>query len=514
MGESYNRAYDVIVTIQQLRELEEIIEFIQTPSSGIPYGNLSSELHAVHGTTTGALRGTSYLNLERKDSLATSTDPETNTAKRDTMQKLWYARLREVRRDTETWQQILSIHSLVSSPKLSPHMWLKFSNLMRKQKNFERASKLLESLLSEDPGYELEDDEGVEDDDEVTFIKSEEDSDGKEKENSSSKPLRNSSKQKIIPIPRKGDGKVYFSYLNLLWDEGGERKMAAFRQMSKWISRFKYYNKSVPSTAGNFVIENRQLEKKDSGINGSRRESDGNGDDNMGEPTSQPSNNDNQGLSRSQQARCYAKLAQWYLELHEQDLDESNVPTMIETSKQAIEHDPEWHKAWRTWAVTNYTALQYYHKKSENHPKISSHHLPAVSGFIRSIALSPRANLQDTLRLLSLWFSYGYHKEIDAVIRDGFKTLNIDTWLSVLPQLIARIHVYHVRAGISQLLSKLGEKHPQALVFPITVATKDPMRTRVTAAHAIMNELKQHSSKLLQEAAIVSRYALEERAKE
>eukprot|EP01127_Copromyxa_protea_P021217 TRINITY_DN7249_c0_g1_i1.p1 TRINITY_DN7249_c0_g1~~TRINITY_DN7249_c0_g1_i1.p1 ORF type:complete len:2507 (+),score=519.55 TRINITY_DN7249_c0_g1_i1:98-7618(+) len=447
VGESYNRAYDVIVSVQQLRELEEIIEFLQKPviSSGLE----CTGLYASQNITNHVAGSVS------------STSPENHMLRRETFKNLWYTRLREVRRDTETWKNILSTHALISSPKLSPHLWLKFSNLMRKKKDFARASKLLETLLVDEDESES----------------------GSIHETGSSDTLHEGRTPKIIPIPTKGDGRVYYSYLNLLWDEGGERKMVAFKQMSSWITRFKIYNNNP------YNEHEKEKETDDDLSAGGRAESDY--------------------VSKSLQARCYAKLAHWYLELHEQDLDESHIPIMIETSKQALEYDPNWHKSWRTWAITNYTALQYYSKKSENHPKIAMHHLPAVSGFIRSIALSPRENLQDTLRLLTLWFGYGYSKEIDTAIRESFKTLNIDTWLSVLPQLIARIHVSHVRTGVNQLLSKLGEKHPQALVFPITVALKDPMRTRVTAAHAIMNELKQHSSKLLQEAAFVSKELIE-----
>jgi FKBP12-rapamycin complex-associated protein len=488
VGESYNRAYDVIVSIQQLRELEEIIEYLQTPR---PSNDPSL-----------CMRPTSpYLSLDSgRDTGLPSSATDSHLQRRETMKRLWYARLREVRRDTETWQGILSTHALVSSPKLSPHLWIKFSNLMRKKKNFPRAAKLLENLLlngeevnATDDDYSIGDEEGK--DKECSagpsgHCQGEEETKDKEKEETKEKSKSKSSSlpRPIIPIPTKGDGKAYFSYLNLLWDEGGERKMAAFKQMSAWTATFRSPNRPGSYSSDHSERDSRDSEGDGAGLSASRLE----------ELESQ--------ISKSQQARCYAKLAHWNLELHEQDLDEAIIPAMIETSKQAIEHDPDWHKAWRTWAVINYAALQCYSKKSENHPKIGSHLLPAVSGFIRSISVSPRENLQDTLRLLTLWFGYGYHKEIDTAVREGFKTLNIDTWLSVLPQLIARIHVLHVRAGIGHLLSKLGEKHPQALVFPITVATKDPMRSRVAAARKIMMELKLHSSKLFQEAALVSRY--------
>lgn len=106
--------------------------------------------------------------------------------------------------------------------------------------------------------------------------------------------------------------------------------------------------------------------------------------------------------------------------------------------------------------------------------KIEQHLLPAVIGFIRSIALAPYDNLQDTLRLLNLWFKYGSRKEIEKAVAEGFEMLNLDTWLPVIPQLMARIHipVRSVRQGIHKLLSTLGKKHPQALVFPLIVASR------------------------------------------
>lgn len=67
---------------------------------------------------------------------------------------------------------------------------------------------------------------------------------------------------------------------------------------------------------------------------------------------------------------------------------------------------------------------------------------------------------------------------MEAAIRLGFTCINIDNWLAVIPQIIARIHIPHVRNGIDQLLNLLSVKHPHALVFPISVAYKDPMRTR------------------------------------
>lgn len=62
--------------------------------------------------------------------------------------------------------------------------------------------------------------------------------------------------------------------------------------------------------------------------------------------------------------------------------------------------------------------MTHYAKQSDTHPQISAHLLPAVTGFIRSIALAPSENLQDTLRLLTLWFTYGFKREIETAIKE------------------------------------------------------------------------------------------------
>lgn len=67
---------------------------------------------------------------------------------------------------------------------------------------------------------------------------------------------------------------------------------------------------------------------------------------------------------------------------------------------------------------------------------IAQHLTPAIKGFFRSIALSSAQSLQDTLRLLTLWFKYGDQKEVNNALLEGFSTVTIDTWLQVIPQVI------------------------------------------------------------------------------
>lgn len=70
---------------------------------------------------------------------------------------------------------------------------------------------------------------------------------------------------------------------------------------------------------------------------------------------------------------------------------------------------------------------------------------------------------QDILRLLTLWFNHGATADVQMALQKGFAHVNINTWLVVLPQIIARIHSnnHAVRELIQSLLVRIGQSHPQ-----------------------------------------------------
>jgi hypothetical protein len=103
--------------------------------------------------------------------------------------------------------------------------------------------------------------------------------------------------------------------------------------------------------------------------------------------------------------------------------------------------------------------------------KVTQYAVEAIKGFVKSIILGqnqPLANLlQDILRLLTLWFSYGTKKGVLVILEAELDKISSDNWLSVIPQLIARIHVKspEISGLLRKLLIKVAAVHPQALVF-------------------------------------------------
>jgi len=114
------------------------------------------------------------------------------------------------------------------------------------------------------------------------------------------------------------------------------------------------------------------------------------------------------------------------------------------------------------------------------------------------------------LRLLTLWFDYGHWPEVYEALVEGVRTIDVNTWLQVIPQLIARIDTQRQLVGrlIHQLLMDIGKAHPQALIYPLTVASKSALQARHNAANKILKNMCEHSPILVQQAVMVRRFLL------
>lgn len=111
------------------------------------------------------------------------------------------------------------------------------------------------------------------------------------------------------------------------------------------------------------------------------------------------------------------------------------------------------------------------------------------------------------LRVLTLWFDYGDLPIVAEAMQEGLQQINIDIWLYVIPQLIARIHspVDRIRSLLHDLLCALGRCHPQALIYSLTVASNSTYVPRRDAAKAVLQNMRRHYPTLVDQAVLVSR---------
>ena len=121
-----------------------------------------------------------------------------------------------------------------------------------------------------------------------------------------------------------------------------------------------------------------------------------------------------------------------------------------------------------------------------------------MSGFLRALALSAaqagavrqKRALQDVLLVLSLFFDFA--ADVEAAILEHVDALPVEHWLAVTPQLIARLHVGApaVRRVLHALLRRVGQRHPQALVYALSVAGASRHRERSAAARSLLAEME------------------------
>ncbi|KAF6026864.1 TOR [Bugula neritina] len=222
---------------------------------------------------------------------------------------------------------------------------------------------------------------------------------------------------------------------------------------------------------------------------------------------------------RSLLSKCYVMLGSWTEITYGYTTEK--LPEILGHYREACNRDSKWYKAWHAFAYTNFEAVLLYKSVSqeagEPHNPVSSGGssrevdivrfcVDAIEGFFRSISLSDGNSLQDTLRLLTLWFDYGEEGRVYDSLVKGLDLIKIENWLQVIPQLIARIDTNRQRVGklIHKLLCDISKHHPQALIYPLTVAAKSNVTQRRDAALKILDSMKEHSPKLVRQAMLVS----------
>lgn len=431
ISESYNRAYQVIVRVQMLAELEEIIVYKQA-----------------------------------------------NDRKKATMRRTWEGRLKGCQRNVEVWQRMLRLRGLVITPAENMHMWIKFANLCRKSGRMGLAEQSLKQLIGTDHPLD-------------TIIPYW----------SQNGPTQQAAATRIPP-------QVVYAVLKFYWEYGQQAKLRQTGHPEKTLFCLR---KFTADSAQNLELARASIQAAPNGTESITEYGFHNGVETSGLPNSRT-----QKIIQDQTvllAKCFLKQGEWQVALNKQGWQHHNVQEILTSYSKATQYNPKWYKAWHAWALANFEIVQALTPPADRtvprpDPSVVINHVvPAVQGFFKSIALSSGSSLQDTLRLLTLWFAHGGSSEVNAAVTQGFGTVSVDTWLEVIPQLIARINQPNtrVRQSIHNLLADVGRNHPQALVYPLTVAMKSAQSSRRSKSAAlIMDSMRAHSAKLVEQADTVS----------
>lgn len=192
---------------------------------------------------------------------------------------------------------------------------------------------------------------------------------------------------------------------------------------------------------------------------------------------------------RLARAKCLVKLGRWVSQEKENGVGDDVV---FEALTEATVLAPSWVKAWHNLAMFHFRQVDQREAAGGGLEDLMAHVVPAVQAFHRSLSLSRTAShQQDAMRFLTLWFKYGSVPELTSAMEGALGSLPIDTWLDVVPQIIARINLPDtiVRGQIHDLLFRIGREHPQVLIYPLTVAGESPDPVRKEAGRSLLHRM-------------------------
>jgi len=514
VSESYTRAYRHLVTVQQLSEMEEVISILRSA------GGDDSSSRADAAATAGRLTH---------------------------IRRVWAHRLRGTQRNVDIWHRILSVRSLVGMAYMGAEdrgSWVKFASLCRRNGRNHMASKVLMGLGMDGAGGLAAARPGsyfsaLEAATRSTF------STGGLVPNSAhlSQMLAQGGANAMLGggfgsaggplLTTAGEGRgatalpphpaVLYAFCKHLWD--GRQHRTAIQTLGALVSELD------ASAAARADSEH--------GRHGAYRYGHG----------AQLTAHEERVLL----VKTHLRLGSWQLQqlettgqpvpLQESPHHHSAVPSssagetsgerFVDLMRPVLAHfhaatasGESHYRAWHEWALGNFQAAQRLHaveaelreegagaeRLGQVRAALDAYAVAAVSGFFSSIRLGRQRLkahvLQDLLRLLTLWFTHGGggHPTVRAAVAAGLTSIPTDTWLQVIPQLIARIHLSDadIKGLLMSLLAQAGQKHPHAVIYSLTVATNSMFAPRREAAETLLGDLRRHWAAIAEQATLVS----------
>lgn len=133
----------------------------------------------------------------------------------------------------------------------------------------------------------------------------------------------------------------------------------------------------------------------------------------------------------------------------------------------------------------------------------------AAGGLIRYLSLRPTGhNIQDVLRLLTLWFQHADVPEVIRTVKEGFRFLPVRLWLPVIPQILARLKTTQpaLKVMVRTLIRKVAAQYPESLIFPLIASASRDVRGEDEGyeASALLQAIARRHPVLVLESQLVS----------
>lgn len=135
------------------------------------------------------------------------------------------------------------------------------------------------------------------------------------------------------------------------------------------------------------------------------------------------------------------------------------------------------------------------------------HAAAAITCFAKALMCSPGSRLEDTLRLMQLWFDHADNDIVYKAIAESIFDLPVTSWLEAIPQLMARLDSSKEKNSVKlvlRVLCEIAKYLPQALIYALTVASRSSDCHRRENACIILAKMVEYHPRLVQEASLVT----------
>lgn len=202
----------------------------------------------------------------------------------------------------------------------------------------------------------------------------------------------------------------------------------------------------------------------------------------------------------------YKKAGKWLLE---QDDSTVSISLIIRFLEMSLTLKPDQTNTWHYFAIANSKCIDILEK---NHSEQQMGNLlkNAFKGFVKTISSADSSSgkyvIQDLLKLMDLWFTYGDTKEIKEQIPEAIETIKVKEWLLIITHIISRIEMgsEDIRESTKTLLLTIAKENPQALIFPLLLARSSTVPQRTKVANKILLQMAESHQQLIDEALIFS----------
>ena len=197
-------------------------------------------------------------------------------------------------------------------------------------------------------------------------------------------------------------------------------------------------------------------------------------------------------------ASCYQLLGEWKAHEGAQKLEEA-----LHIIEKATVLDPQSYSAWHTLGMM-YCDLAY--RSDGEKTLLLSKAIDSLFHSLQHSDMEVVQRIQDTLRILTLWFAYGHQARVLQTLSQGISAVPVEIWLRVIPQLIARLGVQEQKSDelLTHLLSNVGKNFPHALIYPLTVCEKTAETGRSEAAKRVLSKISEAFPDLAEGAGMIS----------